>query len=181
MTLDLTALKAKAAEPAELVIEEGKYYPTRNGQTVGPIGRNDNEIYPWRGKVSGCGRGSVTWTAEGRYWEQMPSAFDLVAEQPPEPTRADLRVLIAEVERLRETLEWQPIETAPRDAENILLFWPLDHLDSASFKRIKIGWWSETQRGWVWQDRAFRTYSSEPTHWMPLPPPPSPETKDAGR
>ena len=63
--------------------------------------------------------------------------------------------------------QWQPIETAPKDGSDILLYWPLDGLHP-NFARTKIGYWHH--RGeWVWQDRAFRTYSEEPTHWMPLP------------
>lgn len=67
---------------------------------------------------------------------------------------------------------WQPIETAPKDGGDVLLFWPLDGLDHAAFSRIKIGWWSERQSDWIWQDRAVRTYSEPPTHWQPLPAPP---------
>lgn len=60
---------------------------------------------------------------------------------------------------------WRPIETAPKDGTNILLAHP-----SAVFD----GYWDELSRGWVddvtdlYEDKI--TY--EPTHWMPLPPPP---------
>jgi hypothetical protein len=56
--------------------------------------------------------------------------------------------------------EWQPIETAPRGGEPILL-WSDD-------QGVCIGCHS----GDVWWDNLYEPWRFEPTHWMPLPEPP---------
>lgn len=62
----------------------------------------------------------------------------------------------------RKPLEWQPIETAPKDGTNILVHSP---------EGEQVAWWSE---GW----NKFLTTGGgddlwdEPTNWMPLPLPP---------
>ena len=55
--------------------------------------------------------------------------------------------------------QWRPIETAPKDGTHILAF----HNGS-----IWTVWWSDTQ---MWHDS--NDYDYRPTHWMPLPKPPS--------
>jgi uncharacterized protein DUF551 len=69
---------------------------------------------------------------------------------------------------------WQPIETAPKDGSNIMLYYPLEGLDK-SWERIVFCYWSERENNWVWSGRACRTFSRgfQPTHWMPLPEPPN--------
>ena len=73
---------------------------------------------------------------------------------------------------------WQDISTAPKDGTDVLLYFPLEGLSSDWPKRIIAHWRAiDGERGhWVWQARAFRSYSEEyqPTHWQPLPAPPSP-------
>jgi len=69
--------------------------------------------------------------------------------------------------------EWQPIETAPRDGTGVLLFdneihegfW--DELDYDEFRGAPITGWSYGALSWI-DDTNF-----SPTHWMPLPKPPS--------
>ena len=57
-------------------------------------------------------------------------------------------------------MEWQPIETAPKDG--MVLVWD-------GYPRIA---WQE--RG-VWRDSdEFFAQALNPTHWMPLPDPPTP-------
>lgn len=51
-------------------------------------------------------------------------------------------------------MDWQPIETAPRDGARILV---------SDGKSVTEGYW---RRGW-WIPATIL-----PTHWMPLPPPP---------
>jgi hypothetical protein len=58
---------------------------------------------------------------------------------------------------------WRPIETAPEFAEVIL---------ANGAKRVGLGWVTKDGRAY-WTDGEM---AIEPTHWMPLPPPPQ-ETK----
>lgn len=67
--------------------------------------------------------------------------------------------------------EWQPIETAPKDSEDglcptVLL---LEHAKDGNF--YYTGYWNRHQRQWL--DNATSSIGLVPTHWMPLPPPPS--------
>lgn len=66
---------------------------------------------------------------------------------------------------------WKPIETAPKDGTEVLLYWPLEGLGDLHSK-IKIGSWHSD--AWGWQDRFCRSYTDAPTHWQPLPDPPKP-------
>lgn len=63
-------------------------------------------------------------------------------------------------------MNWQPIETAPKDGTWILL-------SGCSFgHNMRVGrwyFWSDTQ-GCDWSDYNNRGF--KPTHWMPLPEPP---------
>lgn len=86
-------------------------------------------------------------------------------------------------------MEWQPIETAPRDGSQLLLMTTRGH---------SIGAWNSRPRGpgisggiqspgWVaytdgyeiddagWDTGTDYVKSIDPTHWMPLPPPPRSE------
>jgi len=63
-------------------------------------------------------------------------------------------------------MEWQPIETAPRGWEDIILFDP-----NANGREVCAGYFSEKDGGkncWMSADG----YQVRPTHWMPLPEPP---------
>lgn len=69
---------------------------------------------------------------------------------------------------------WQPIETAPRDGTQIIMFNAMDNV-------AVIGSWSKHNHvpvwGWI---RPVEIYGEEvdgfiPTHWMPLPAAPAPE------
>ncbi len=58
-------------------------------------------------------------------------------------------------------MKWQPIETAPRDNRDVLIF---------NGDYVSIGWFNKGFKQWCYQD----TYQQiiRPTHWMPLPKPP---------
>lgn len=62
--------------------------------------------------------------------------------------------------------EWQPIETAPKDGSDLLLF----------NGQIFIGSWSETGAWFddrrLWSDTMYGYADPQPTYWMPLPQPP---------
>lgn len=77
--------------------------------------------------------------------------------------------------------EWRPIESAPKDGTEVLLFIP--------GRRAELGWWYESQEyaygklkrkteKWMWGSGMQGILSMtgdappEPTHWMPLPEPP---------
>ena len=57
-------------------------------------------------------------------------------------------------------MEWQSIDTAPRDGTTVLLASPRG--------RMANGNWHQTYGVWSWPYVLI-----EPTHWMPLPDPPS--------
>jgi len=72
-------------------------------------------------------------------------------------------------------MNWQPIETAPKDETWVLLFfgdgpWPPEA------NGIDIGFWSEEYGDWFDSEAAGNslTEHSKPTHWQPLPSPPPP-------
>jgi hypothetical protein len=69
-------------------------------------------------------------------------------------------------------MEWQPIETAPKDGTRILAYWPDIYANSSAVQCET--WWgpwgnskSTWQTVWEWADGP-----NCPTHWMPLPEPP---------
>ena len=68
--------------------------------------------------------------------------------------------------------EWQPIETAPKDGATILLYFPKGYW--ADDRDIAIGFWSD---GDWYSGEADSTpmtgFGSFPSHWMPLPEPPT--------
>lgn len=78
-------------------------------------------------------------------------------------------------------MEWQPIETAPRDGSAVLLYQKKPHAEVARYEsdtnEIEVGFYSE--EGW----RVFGFHGDEserdfaPTHWMPLPQPPADNQK----
>lgn len=64
-------------------------------------------------------------------------------------------------------MNWQPIETAPKDGQYVFLWWPYwcDQYPA-------IAWWNHDE----WRCPEALTRSGDgPTHWMPLPPPPTQE------
>jgi hypothetical protein len=70
---------------------------------------------------------------------------------------------------------WQPIETAPKDGTRILAYWPdiYGHSNSCQVET----WFGPRGVGYeddlCWQSPfEWGGWGSDPTHWMPLPPPP---------
>jgi len=64
-----------------------------------------------------------------------------------------------------EDVAWQPIESAPTDGRNVLVFCPRasDH----GYKRIRLTW----RKDGKWQGANNTLWP--PTHWRPLPAPPT--------
>ena len=65
---------------------------------------------------------------------------------------------------------WQPIETAPNDGTDILIGGDYSYAGG-----VLQAYWGHTHRkgdeSWGWVDMEGDTYN--PTHWMPLPAPPT--------
>jgi hypothetical protein len=70
-------------------------------------------------------------------------------------------------EKLRAALQWQPIETAPRDGTPVLVGWDTGWWD-ADKCHCEDGVW-----GYLNSDMSFTPFNEQPTHWLPLPPPPA--------
>ncbi len=69
----------------------------------------------------------------------------------------------SQVTALRGALEWQPIETAPKDGTRFIGLKPN--------RNVEVVHWSTKYRPSAWAtDEEFYLY---PTHWMPLPAPPA--------
>jgi len=69
-------------------------------------------------------------------------------------------------------MDWQPIETAPKDGKRFLIWSAIDGME--------IGYWSTSlwvKKGgaWIIYEARSDTIELEPTHWMPLPEPPKGE------
>ena len=71
-------------------------------------------------------------------------------------------------------MEWQPIETAPKDGTSILTYphYCVTHWESED---------CYPEAGWVvaWEDCMEQYITNKiATHWMPLPPPPEAKPND---
>lgn len=67
-------------------------------------------------------------------------------------------------------MEWQPIETAPKDGTPILIYDPPFN-DFLSYE-IYVCSWDDYKAAWIeYSGECYAQY--QPTHWMPLPLPPS--------
>lgn len=65
--------------------------------------------------------------------------------------------------------EWQPIETAPKDGQSLLVWCPIRNRGGRATVAYWDDYWSLTHPGgWAEDD------DCDPTHWMPLPAPPKP-------
>lgn len=64
-------------------------------------------------------------------------------------------------------MEWQPIETAPKDGEKLLMVGTTRSTQGV-VPHIGVGWYSTFPEMWIFGGQTV----SAPTHWQPLPPPP---------
>jgi hypothetical protein len=63
---------------------------------------------------------------------------------------------------------WRPISTAPRDGTSLLLFEPGR---TPGDNVLETGRWKAAAERWVINNNTF--WVVEPTHWQPLPKPPT--------
>lgn len=104
-------------------------------------------------------------------WEgtkKLPSVRKMLAKAQAIADATKLRTRLAALEG-----KWQPIETAPKDGTAILAFFPgrrgyVARQDVATIHWVEWGGgcWNNTSSG-------HSIMVDEPTHWMPLPEPPS--------
>ena len=87
-----------------------------------------------------------------------------------EPGPCDCDVLIIPPGGIM-TISWAPIETAPMDGTEVILYYP--HLLDDGF--VTAGYWYRGAEHIEphWYADLVNGGASDPTHWMPLPPPPS--------
>jgi hypothetical protein len=77
---------------------------------------------------------------------------------------------------------WQPIDTAPNDATEVLVYWPQHALDDEDNSTDEIVGGTIATSAWAggWHEPDYISghglhmdddwcYAAEPTHWMPLP------------
>jgi len=65
-------------------------------------------------------------------------------------------------------MNWQPIETAPKDGSNFLVYLP-----KAKKRNYAAAYYDVSSSGiFFLHDRAGVWLHNKATHWMPLPPPP---------
>lgn len=64
-------------------------------------------------------------------------------------------------------MQWQPIETAPKDGTEVWAY---------ASEQVRMKWSEGFDWGlWIYSDELLQDVCPEPeqpTHWMPLPPPP---------
>ena len=71
-------------------------------------------------------------------------------------------------------MEWQPIETAPKDGRYIFIFLPTSLRDTAFPVNPRKAQWQTELDEWS-VDGLLSSTAPQPTHWMPLPKPPKGE------
>jgi hypothetical protein len=112
----------------------------------------------------------VEWTREFRCLACSFTERDhRLAEAVRSEQATEIEALRAQVSALR---EWQPIATAPKDGSMVLLYpsgcWTEDE-DCG-----EVGFWDTDFNEWGRAGDVAEDYDG-PTHWMPLPAPPSTE------
>ena len=69
-------------------------------------------------------------------------------------------------------MDWQPIETAPKDGTHILAYQHTNDPDDEHV--IYVVLYRKVLGEWEWIEARGEEYACfEPTHWMPLPNPPA--------
>ncbi|CAB4164350.1 Domain of unknown function DUF551 [uncultured Caudovirales phage] len=155
------------------------------GYTITPLAPSDEK------QTLGCVKQDLTCAQlreavvdiQKRVWRMCENYSGPKMTIPPHPDDDDLAIqahlktieaALAELERRRAGSEWQPIETAPRDGTNVLAYCPVEHEVDNNFY-IRTVFFDETE--WRCEDD-LQGCTCNPTHWMPLPPPPATEKEN---
>ena len=116
----------------------------------------------------------MTITPSKETLEAVAEAIERVALTLPKASGRETTLLFAQaaftaVMQSKEVPQWQPIETAPKPSGRVLL---------AAEGRTCYGHWYRTYERWEYDGYDFGNPKSQPTHWMPLPNPPTNEAED---
>lgn len=122
--------------------------------------------------------------------QKLKRVADAIASIPAHEPDAILKMAAAAIEAYGDS--WQPIETAPKDGTDVLLFTDTRASDTVSmriylhtggehFTAVQIGFWEDAIDAPMRKERpGWRTDKiGEPTHWMPLPDYPLPDPAQA--
>ena len=101
----------------------------------------------------------------------LAEVTDTAESLPADYVEALAKLCALAVAKEREECAWQPIETAPKDGTNVLLINRKGNQAAGLWMNslLGVGWYL---RGGNQPDTFFNDHHG-PTHWMPLPPPPS--------
>ena len=114
--------------------------------------------------LTAAGQEPVAWL----YEHKLLGTKQAFTTEPPPGLKEKCTPLYAHQSPPEGMTGWQPIETAPRDGQAILV---TDGMDCYCVE------WDEEFDWWTVDDNKlgpFRLRGSAPTHWMPLPPAPGP-------
>ncbi len=96
--------------------------------------------------------------------ERAARALSTLAGTPEEAWQDYLPAARAVIDKAK--MEWRPIASAPLDGSPLLLFVPAE----ATLRRqMMVGGWDKANSRWTAIPTVYRI---NPTHWLPLPPPP---------
>lgn len=105
----------------------------------------------------------ANWKSAMLNWETFDSLLSDAAALPG---------VIAERDELKRRVEWQPIETHDGSRQDVLI-------NDDGF--VCEAWFDDEAKGW-WRSNTHQTDVTDgqvfPTHWMPLPAPPSMEGRE---
>lgn len=144
-----------------------------------------SEIQIGGGEVGGGGDGWDEWcvaAAWGGLGEETLANAALIAACDPQTITNIINELLASREKLKAVEQgWQTIDSAPKPVGNEIIRILAIYPDEGG-SRVDIVHWRETGSGGYWSSWATETVmgkrymrANQPTHWRPLPSPPSPE------